>query len=241
MSDIRPHWPCPENIKALTTTRLNGYSQGPFREQNLAYHVHDESDQVLANRKALHSRLELPAEPEWLNQTHTNICVHVDKNSSRDADAAVTQSKSKVLAILTADCVPILLTHKNGTEIAAIHAGWRGLANGVIENTINLLNGPASAYIAWIGPSICRACYAIGSEVKSAFEVYAQENPQIFLHKGEKTFADLPGISQLILKNQGIFAVYLSSMCTFEHESLLYSYRRAPETGRMASLIWFAS
>ena len=169
MTNLHANWPAPKNITALTTTRNSGASLGPYTNNNLALHVGDSEEHVLTNRAALRTNLKLPAEPIWLNQTHTNICVRIEEEILRDADAAVTSSATHPLAIMTADCLPIVLCNQEGTEIAAIHAGWRGLLNGIIENTLNKMHADPNTLMAWTGPSICKNCFKVGQEVPDAF------------------------------------------------------------------------
>ena len=234
MSDLIPHWPAPSNISALTTTLATG---------NLALHVGDDAERVNRNRKELVTRLSLPADPCWLEQTHTNHCVIVESDTLRIADAAITRSSAHPLAIMTADCLPILLCDTAGTEIAAIHAGWRGLLNGIVENTIHKMHTTPKALMAWIGPAICQQCYETGKEVQ---EAYIGRYP--FTREAFRTsvtphatalHADLPRLAELILNASGVTAVYQSNACTFELEKKFYSYRREAQTGRIATLIWF--
>lgn len=240
MSFLIPEWPAPSQIRAVTTQRHNGHSLPPFDTNNLGLHVGDNPHHVANNRQALVSVLQLPAEPFWLEQTHSTHCVIVEEeDSNRQADAAISRSKQGVLAIMTADCLPILLCNKQGTEIAAIHAGWRGLAAGVIENTLAKLESNASDIMAWIGPSICGSCYEVGDEVRTACLSSRPFADQFFIARQEKWLADLPRIAEHILKNAGIDAIYLSHQCTYENINDYYSWRREAQTGRIASLIWF--
>ena len=154
LSNLLSNWPAPINIRALTTTRLGGESLPPYDNNNLALHVGDNADHVLKNRLALVNSLHLPGEPIWLEQTHSNHCVVVEDEPNRVADAAITRCKQFPLSIMTGDCLPILLCDKAGTEIAAIHAGWRGLVNGIVENTLSKMLNHSETLIAWIGPAI---------------------------------------------------------------------------------------
>jgi YfiH family protein len=234
------NWPAPKNIIALCTTRLSGFSKAPYDANNLGLHVGDQQEYVLQNREQLIKQLKLPGEPQWLNQTHSTRCVQVDEELDRNADAAVTRSSKHPLVILTADCLPIMLCNTQGNEIAAIHAGWRGLANGVVENTLEQMRSKTEDLLAWIGPAICQKCYEVGNEV---YETFTDKHPlskQAFKATGaNKWLADLPKIAEIVLNTQGIKAVYQSELCTFESESELYSYRRASQTGRIGTLIWF--
>ncbi|MGV3740387.1 MAG: peptidoglycan editing factor PgeF [Gammaproteobacteria bacterium] len=237
---INAQWPAPSNIRAITTTRMGGVSKADYATFNLAEHVGDNHEHVAANRQILSDILQLPSEPIWLEQTHSTRCVNVDKPQfERNADAALTRQQHKVLAIMTADCLPILICDRQGTEIAAIHAGWRGLANGIVDNTVNMLNSDLSQYIAWLGPAICGHCYATGAEVLDHFVSRYPYAAQAFTQIEDQWFADLARMATLILNDLGIGAVYPSQYCTFESNSQFYSYRRAAQTGRIATLIWF--
>lgn len=233
------NWPAPKNISALSTTRLSGFSLAPYDTNNLGLHVGDNEHHVMQNRRQLVESLNLPAEPQWINQTHSTHCVLVEEDPNRDADAALTRSHKHPLAILTADCLPITLCNLQGNEIAAIHAGWRGLVNGIIENTVAKMNSKPSDLLAWIGPSICQKCYETGDEVYETFTSKYPQSKKAFQPVHSKWLANLPQIAEMVLNAQGINAVYQSSLCTFESENELYSYRRTSQTGRIGTLIWF--
>ncbi len=238
MSLITANWNAPPHIHALTTTRLNGRSRPPYDQNNLALHVGDDQNNVIANRSALRKSLNLSQEPVWLEQTHTNYCVVVEEEPNRIVDAAVTRKKGLPLAIMTADCLPIMLCNQTGTEIAAIHAGWRGLVNGIIENTLAKMHSSPETLIAWVGPAICHKCYEIGSEVQ---KVYTNKYPftaATFYNNGSNMHANLPKMAELILNSLSVSSIFQSKACTFELNNKLYSYRRAAQTGRMATLIW---
>lgn len=239
---LNAHWLAPSTISALSTTRYPGNSRSPFAENNLALHVEDKVEAVLTNRQALRLNLALPNEPEWLEQTHSNHCVIVEKDSNRKADAAITQSKQHVLVILTADCLPILLCNRQGSEIAAIHAGWRGLVNGIVENTLAQMSSQPSELVAWIGPAICQSCYEVGDEVLHAFETrYSFAKLAFRAQQPHKWRANLPLLAEKILLSSGLFKVSQSKICTFEQSDEFYSYRKQPQTGRIATLIWINS
>lgn len=239
MPNLIAQWPAPPNVHALTTTRQIGYSQETYAKNNLALHVNDEPAHVFANRTTLVKQLSLPAEPIWLNQTHSNVCVTVEDDANRHADATVTRQPGQTLAILTADCLPIVLCNKNGDEIAAIHAGWRGLVNGIIENTLAKMQSPTHQLMVWIGPAICVTCYETSADVKKAFiKQYPFAHPA-FEDKNGKIYANLSKIAELVFYEAGVSSVHQSGACTFESESKFYSYRREAQTGRIATLIWF--
>jgi len=239
MPFLQAEWPAPRNIRAVSTRRYPGVSLPPFDSNNLGLHVNDNPEHVLANRLALVDALRLPSEPQWLEQTHSTDCVVLEEDANRKADAAVTRSATQVLAIMTADCIPVLLCNRQGSEIAGIHAGWRGLVNGVVESTLDTLNSEAGDLMAWIGPSICGACYEVGDDVRNAYlDVYAFSE-DFFTPHGDKWLVDLPGIAASALNKLGVSAVYSSRECTLEKKSDYYSYRRDGQTGRIATLIWF--
>jgi polyphenol oxidase len=242
---LTANWPAPNNVKALTTTRSPGNSLPPFEKNNLGTHVGDNLEHVLANRRELITSLNLPNEPQWLVQTHSNYCVDLDEEITAHADAAITRQPNQVLTIMTADCLPIMLCNNKGTEIAAIHAGWRGLVNGIIENSITKLKSSPTDMMAWIGPSVCQACYEVGDEVRRTVLTQYAFTEKCFTPSTHSTQANpkwqanLPLLAEKILKKLAIKAVYQSNMCTFEQEAYFYSYRRSPQTGRIATLIWF--
>ncbi len=245
MEILLANWSAPNNVYALTTTRTGGISKPPYDSNNLATHVGDVENDVQQNRRTLIESLKLPSAPEWLEQTHSTRCVIVEDETNRAADAAITRQKNTVLAILTADCLPIVITNQKGTEIAAIHAGWRGLANGIIDSTLKKMHASTTELIAWIGPAICHRCYETGEEVRNTFL-----NNYPFAGAGFQTienrlYADLPKLAELILTKAGVKSVTQSNQCTYEvkntnnAKNTYYSYRNENQTGRIATLIWF--
>lgn len=233
------NWPAPKNVTTLSTTRISGFSKAPYDGNNLALHVGDNELHVQQNRQQLVELLNLPSEPLWLDQTHSTRCIIAEKDNNRDADAAISHSFQHPLIILTADCLPITLCNTQGTEIAALHAGWRGLYHGIVDNTLHKMESQASDLLAWIGPSICQKCYEVGEEVFQSFTTKYPQSNIAFERSGIKWLANLPKIAELVLKSQGVEAVYQSNLCTFELKNELYSYRREPKTGRIGTLIWF--
>ena len=237
MYKITPNWQQPSTVIALTTTNRCGYSKTPYASNNLALHVGDIAADVQANRVQLQQSLHLPCEPRWLNQTHSNQCVAVDKDSNQLADAAITQQKNCPLVVMTADCLPIVICNITGTEIAVIHAGWRGLLAGIIENTLLKMQSQPTKLLAWIGPAICQKCYEIKTDIYEAFHQRYPSTSSTFLHKNMRIFADLANIAALILQTCGVQQIWQSGLCTFENNHF-YSYRRQSTTGRIATLIW---
>lgn len=243
---LKPNWTAPSNIRAYTTTRHDGISEGVCASNNLALHVGDDPSHVQHNRERLIEKMSLPQAPEWLQQTHSNKCIQVDTDDSREGDAAYSRTNGRVLTIMTADCLPILLCNHHGTEIAAVHAGWRGLVNGVIENTIAHFTDKRANLIAWIGPAICGNCYEVGEEVRlqaiandalARTQTAFRKSPN-FSEKQPKWLANLPYLAELCLKKSGVQNIYQSQECTYELSDRYYSYRKQVQTGRIASLIW---
>lgn len=238
---ITPNWPAPESICAVTTTRLGGVSVSPYDQFNLAEHVGDLGEHVLANREILRNKLNLPAEPTWINQIHSAIAISAHPtNTGKEADATYTHERKQVCAILTADCLPLLICSKQGSHVAAIHAGWRGLATGVIAATLRGLQLAGSELLAWLGPAIGGANYEVGHEVR---EQFIQHDPQLAAaftpSPNQRWLADLYTIAKLQLAALGVTQVYGGEFCTFSDKKRFYSYRRdGSQTGRMASLIW---
>jgi len=191
------NWPAPENITALSTTRYSGYSQAPYDSNNLGIYVGDDERHVLQNRQQLVESLQLPGEPQWLQQTHSTRCVVVENETNRDADAAITRSPLHPLVILTADCLPITLCNVQGNEIAAIHAGWRGLYQGIVESSLARMNSKACDLMAWIGPAICQNCYEVGEEVYQAFTSKYPSAKAAFKPVNAKWLANLPQIAEM--------------------------------------------
>lgn len=235
----RAKWPAPKNISALSTTRSSGFSEAPYSSNNLGLHVGDNETHVLKNRQQIREHFNLPAEPIWLEQTHSIDCIIAENESSRNADAAITRSNLHPLVIMTADCLPITLCSIEGDEIAAIHAGWRGLYNGIIENTIQKMKTSPAKILAWIGPAISQEFYEVGEEVYNSFTRKYPENSKAFKPSGSKWFADLPQIAEWTLNSLGVTRVYQSGLCTYKLKNEFYSYRREPQTGRIGTLIWF--
>lgn len=245
LDSLNAQWPAPKHVFALTTTRSGGISRSPYDGNNLAFHVGDNEQDVVQNRLALIEALHLPSTPEWLEQTHTNQCVVIEEDTNRLADAAVTRQANTVLAIMTADCLPIVITNRQGSEIAAIHAGWRGLANGIINSTLAKMHSDPSDLIAWIGPAICPRCYETGAEVQAIFMNQYPFLQTAFQYEDNRLHADLPVMAERILNHHGVKDVYQSKQCTFETKNenntknKYYSYRHEKQTGRIVTLIWF--
>jgi len=239
---ISADWPAPKRVHAGVTLRTGGNSQGGFNSLNLATHVGDDLNHVLANRALLKHDLALPTEPAWLNQTHSNRVVCADTLTElSEADASYTQKSHCVCAVLTADCLPILLCDSQGKSIAAIHAGWRGLLNGIIENTLATMPR-SSERMAWLGPAIGVQCFEVGSEVRQAFiKKSALFSAAFTLTTADKYLADIYSLARIILQHADVQKIYGGGFCTVTDKERFFSYRREAQTGRMASFIWLDS
>ncbi len=238
MKLITPDWQVPHNIKAYSTTRIGGASEGKYKGLNLGMHVGDDSSLVEKNRQLLCEKAMLPAPPVWLNQTHSNIVVELQRSSPKliDADGATTLTSGVVCSVMTADCLPLLLTDIKGSRVAAVHAGWRGLADGVIENALKMFSFPV---IAWLGPAIGCKAFEVGQELYDLFVSHSYLAKAAFTYIGDgKYLADINKLAIQRLNEAGVTDIYSSGKCTFEDSENFYSYRRDGITGRQASLIW---
>lgn len=239
---LKPDWPAPINIRAYTTLRTGGISAPPYNTFNLAGHVGDDEKYVQANRELLKNKLNLPDEPIWLEQTHSTIVLPaIPANRNQKADATFSNQTGQVCVVMTADCLPILLCQRDGSCVAAIHAGWRGLADGIIEKTLQAMNPSSVDILAWLGPAIGPAVYEIGEEVRQRFIEQDPDAESAFIpseHAG-RWLGNLYELATLRLNKQGIFAIYGGEYCTYSDKDYFFSYRRdGQQTGRMASLIW---
>ncbi len=235
---IGPQWDAPANVRALCTTRSGGASSGPWASFNLGDHVGDDPDAVAANRAVLCQRL--PAEPAWLKQVHGTRCVDAATVAAGSvADAAFTRTPGVVCAVLTADCLPLLLCDAAGTVVAVAHAGWRGLAAGVIEATVAAMDRPGVELCAWLGPAIGPAAFEVGDEVRTAFVAHDDQATTAFARNDAgKWQCDLYLLARQRLAALGVCRVTGADFCTASDAARFYSYRRDGVTGRMASCIW---
>jgi len=234
---IEPEWPVPTGVRAVSTLRRGGVSVGPYQSLNLGAHVGDEPSRVAENRRRLRDALNLPAEPVWLNQVHGKQLIRADVPSDRNADAAFTYQTGVVCAVMTADCLPVLLCSKEGDRVAAVHAGWKGLAAGIIEAAVELLGG--GNLLAWLGPAIGPEAFEVGHEVREAFVRKRAAFAAAFREtENAKWLADLYHLARIALNDAGISAIYGGGFCTLSNAEDFFSYRRDPVTGRMATLIW---
>lgn len=239
---LTPDWPAPARVRALCTTRAGGVSGGPWAGLNLAAHVGDDPLAVTANRAVL--RPQLPDNPLWLTQVHgTRV---VDPSTAREpveADAACTRNANVPCAVMTADCLPVLLCDDTASVVAAAHAGWRGLAAGVLESTVAAMGVDPATLRVWIGPAIGPDAFECGADVLDAFSAADADAATAFVRCGEDTWrGDLPQLAQRRLVASGLRAdhVHLSHLCTVTDPIRFYSYRRDGVTGRIASVIWLS-
>jgi uncharacterized protein, YfiH family len=238
MELILPDWPAPAKVRALSTTRAGGVSAGPYASLNLGDHVGDDPAAVAENRARVRNRL--PAEPLWLKQVHLADVADADSASGvPEADASVARQPGKACAVLTADCLPLLLCDRAGAVVAAAHAGWRGLAGGVIEAAVEAMKVSPGEVLAWLGPAIGPAAFEVGGEVRDAFLAFDPAAAAAFVaRENGKWLADIFHLARLRLGKIGVTAVYGGGVCTYSDAERFYSYRRDGATGRMASLIW---
>ncbi|MFT5839447.1 MAG: YfiH family protein [Flavobacteriales bacterium] len=247
---IQPDWPAPKNVKAFTSCKSGGFSQPPFDSFNIAQHVGDDQSLVAQNRKLLPNYQNFT----WLNQTHSNICVDLDMNgddtnSFLQGDACFSGRKSQVCAVMTADCLPILLCDQQGTCVAAVHAGWRGLADGVIENTVLKMPVNVKVLMAWMGPAISQRHFEVGKEIKDTFINYPLAFKNNTQATDKKYFADLYYIAKQKMFALGITQIFGGEYCTYQQDDLFFSHRRSTHqasntsniiatTGRIVSAIY---
>lgn len=235
---IAPDWPAPPNIHALVTTRGGGVSVAPWDSFNLGDHVGDDPAAVAENRRRL--RQHLPAEPVWLTQVHGVRCLDATQaHPGEEADAAFTRASGIVCSVLTADCLPILLCDEAGSVVSAAHAGWRGLAAGVIEATVASMGVSGEQLLAWLGPAIGPESFEVGGEVREAFIAHDPQAATAFVAQpGDKWLCDIYRLARQRLATLGIRRLAGADFCTVRDAARFYSYRRDGVTGRMATLIW---
>lgn len=242
---IAPNWPAPDNIKAISTCRGEGFNEGGFGGLNLALHVGDLPANVEQNRSQLIQKNRLPTAPVWLNQVHGVEVIELTSSQKITmpvtADAAFSKQKNQICTVMTADCLPVLLCKQDGSAVAAVHAGWRGLLSGIIEKSVQKLTEPEKV-MAWLGPAIGPANFEVGKEVQAAFVSKNKVFEQAFRRIDNEHFlADLYALARMVLVQQGVTQIYGGEHCTVAEADFFYSYRRDKTTGRMASLIWIDS
>ncbi len=234
---LTPDWPAPAHVRACVTTRAGGVSLAPFDSLNLGDHVEDDPQAVAGNRQILTTALH--CQPAWLRQVHGVQVVEANPAQVAEADASWSATPGIASAVLTADCLPALFCDRAGTRVAAAHAGWRGLAGGVLEATLDALALPAREVLVWLGPAIGPQAFEVGAEVREAFLASHAEAARAFTPSvnAGKFMADIYQLARIRLAARDVTAVYGGGFCTVS-DTRFYSYRRAARTGRFASLIW---
>lgn len=243
---ILPDWPTPPGVRAVFTLRIGGVSVPPFDTFNVATHVGDEPRAVAENRARLRASLELPAEPAWLEQVHGNRVVDLDGPASLGslgpADAAVTRAPGRICVIQVADCMPVLFAAADGSAVGAAHAGWRGLAGGVLEATVRAMNTPPAELLAWMGPAIGQPHFEVGDEVRAAFLAADAGAAAAFAgNERGRWQCDLYALARRRLTALGVPSIHGGGWCTYAQARRFFSYRRDGRCGRMAALIWRAA
>lgn len=233
---IEPDWPAPRPVRAVTTLRRGGASGGPYASLNLGHHVGDDAACVQENRRRLSRAFSLPAEPTWLQQVHGSQIVDAE-GDERVADGSVAARPGAVCAVLTADCLPVLLCTQDGDRVAAVHGGWRGLAGGVLESAVERLG--TTALLAWLGPAIGADAFEVGAEVRQVFLEQNEVFTRAFRPAGnDRWLTDIYEIARIRLAALGVTRCYGGECCTYTEGDRFFSYRRDGITGRMATLIW---
>ena len=253
---LRPDWPAPAHVHALVTTRAGGISAEPFNALNLGDHVGDDPAHVVANRSTLAQALNLiaPAQsPQWLKQIHgVRVITPPTDPAERaawipEADAATTTQLGVPITVMTADCLPVFFTDREGSRVAVAHAGWRGLCDGILETTVAEFTAPADAsmeVMAWLGPAIGPAAFEVGDEVRAAFMAIDAQAELAFVpvpNKPGHWLGDLYRLARQRLARVGVTQVSGGTHCTWTESASFYSYRRDGRTGRMASVIWMSA
>lgn len=241
---IKANWPAPKNVRAYTTKRTGGVSAAPYNSFNFSLLTGDNEKNVWANREKLRQELNLPQEPFWLKQEHTDIAICIEKNVKPTpvvADASFTRIAGPVCAVMTADCVPILVCDQKGSIVAAIHAGWKGIAAGVIASTIKAMNTDPTKLLAWLGPAIGPTAFEVNQDVREIFCKQISACNVAFIKQDETFLANIYSLASIFLRQTGVTKIYGGDYCTFTQKDLFFSYRRDGEkSGRMANLIWLA-
>jgi YfiH family protein len=244
---IIPDWPAPKNVRALQTTRNGGVSATPYDSLNLGDHVGDAPLAVERNRMSLQSLFA--SEPVWLKQVHGTVVADAGQAACwPQADACISRHSGAVCVVMTADCLPVLLCDEQGSVVGAVHAGWRGLCDGVIEKTVHAMNAPPQTIMAWLGPAIGPQAFEVGEEVRAAFVAKQPEAATAFIATPEsgrevgvkvnKYLADIYQLARLRLHALGITRIYGGGLCTYTDQERFFSYRRDGVTGRMGTFIW---
>jgi YfiH family protein len=236
---IVPDWSAPANVKALQTTRHGGISSTPYDTLNLGLHVNDDPVRVSRNRQSLSPLM--PSEPVWLEQVHGTVVANADAADCRVvADACIARQRGSVCVVMTADCLPVLLCDEAGTVVGAAHAGWKGLAAGVIEATVKAMEVAPQKIMAWLGPAIGPNAFEVGSDVRATFMAHDAKASEAFTVHGEqgKYHADIYWLAHQRLQALGITRIHGGTLCTYQQKDKFFSYRRDGVTGRMGTFIW---
>ena len=243
MHALQPNWHAPPNVHAFTTLRHGGVSNVPYDSFNLGDHVGDEENAVKTNRTLLIKQFNLPQMPLFLTQTHsTRVLTLPYSGKNLEADATYTTQTNQVCLVMTADCLPVLFTNRQGNAVAAAHAGWRGLCDGILEETVKCFQCPSDEIIAWLGPAISRTAFQVGGEVVQQFIAQDPQAESAFIadpNTPGKYLGDLYQIAKQRLNQLGINQISGGEHCTYTEKDKFFSYRRDGKTGRMASFIWF--
>ncbi len=236
---LHADWPAPAGVYAGTTTRAGGVSTGAFASLNLGAHVGDAPEHVAENRRRLRQALRLPGEPQWLRQVHGTDVVYVPHAGEAVADGSWTDRPGVVCAVLSADCLPVLLCDESGERVGAVHAGWRGLCAGALEAAVAAMSVPPERLLAWLGPAIGPSAFEVGPEVREAFVAADAMAAEAFrANRPGHWLADLYLLARQRLQATGVERIYGGGHCTLSEAERFYSYRRDGQTGRMASIIW---
>jgi polyphenol oxidase len=237
---IEADWPAPPNVRAVATTRRGGVSVGSYASLNLGAHVGDDATAVSENRLRLRTALALSRDPVWLNQVHgAAVAEAMPHATPPTADASFARSPGQACVVLTADCLPVLLCDREGTRVAAAHAGWRGLAGGVVESALRSMDVAAERVLAWLGPAIEQDMFEVGPEVREQFVARSAENEHAFrLNARGRWQADLYDLARRELARLGVMQVFGGGFRCYADRDRFYSYRRDGTTGRMATLVW---
>lgn len=233
-----PDWEAPAHVRAFVTTRAGGVSRGEYASMNLGYSSGDDAGHVARNRAIV--REKLPSEPGWLKQVHGTHAAHIDRGDEvPTADAAVVSRPGRVAVVLTADCMPLFLCDDSGQRVAVAHAGWRGMAAGVIESTVRAMGCEPSRLLAWMGPAIGPDAFEVGPEVREAFVASDRESEAAFRpHAPGKFMADLYALARRRLARAGVERIGGGGFCTYHEPERFFSYRRVKASGRMGAFIW---
>jgi len=237
---IAADWPAPDGLVAGSTTRTGGVSAGGFDSLNLGAHVGDIEGNVAENRRRFAADCKLPSAPMWLSQVHgTEVTVSSEQGNSQEADAIFTREPDRVCAVMTADCLPVLMISGDGVELAAAHAGWRGLCNGVLESTLRAFETSPDNILAWLGPAISQQNFEVGDDVRQAFVFHDDAAGEFFMPNDRGRWqADLYGLARQRLNAAGVKQIYGGDACTYDDPDRFFSYRRDGRCGRMANFVF---